>query len=117
MKKSFRVEILFKSLNKEKINSSPIGWEIFCEALNYVKSPELIKIYGIEKGVCIEMDFRFLPGDQIFSDSPDVGTPECICSGCKEKIGEGDIPFRIWPSDTREYRFCEKCTKERTKGG
>jgi hypothetical protein len=58
------------------------------------------------------MDFKIKPDDSIFSNSPDTGHPECICSRCGNEIGEDEVPIRIWPSETREYRFCENCQRE-----
>lgn len=48
-----------------------------------------------------------------FSSSPDVGTPECICSYCGKQIPEEDAPilrvFRGEGEVTEEARFCSDC--------
>lgn len=51
-----------------------------------------------------------LPTDRRFTDSPDVGLPECICSRCGKPIGEDEVPIRVWPADqSYEYRFHPAC--------
>lgn len=45
-----------------------------------------------------------------FSDSPDKGTRECICSWCGHVIFEE--PFRNWDQYNRELRLHEKCFGE-----
>lgn len=44
-----------------------------------------------------------------FSDSPDMGSPECICSyvPCSGVISE--VPVRIFREDGKELRFHFKC--------
>jgi hypothetical protein len=57
-----------------------------------------------------------LETDQLFSDSPDTGHPDCKCSRCLKVIPEQQVPTRIWPTDDEgnvlnyEYRFCNKCS-------
>lgn len=41
----------------------------------------------------IEVDFSQL---EWFTDSPDAGDPDCICSLCGKIIAEEEVPVRIW---------------------
>jgi hypothetical protein len=64
----------------------------------------------------------FKPGYQeqmtIFTDSPDTGEPECVCSYCGEVIEEDEIPLRIFFPESKqyphgaEYRLHWKCVRE-----
>ena len=48
-----------------------------------------------------------------FSDSPDAGTPECICSFCSKMIDEGEMPLRIFhDSDNIEMRLHMDCATQ-----
>ncbi len=38
--------------------------------------------------------------DKVFNDSPDAGTPECICSRCLKPIKEDEVPIRAWLTST-----------------
>lgn len=44
-----------------------------------------------------------------FSDSPDAGDPDCLCSLCGEPIAEGETPIRRYDhksgEEVREARF------------
>jgi hypothetical protein len=56
-------------------------------------------------GVCSECpgvlpNFRY----RTFEDSPDAGTPECICSLCQQVIALVDVPIRM-------NRFHHRCAK------
>lgn len=48
---------------------------------------------------------------RVFTDSPDAGESDCLCSKCYQVIGEDDVPIRFWPDppDTRELRFHQAC--------
>lgn len=58
---------------------------------------------------------KVLDTDRLFMDSPDAGTPECICSRCGKQIGmhEEDevIPIRLFVNQGRkgEYRYHPGC--------
>jgi len=48
-----------------------------------------------------------------FSDSPDAGTPGCICSLCEKPIGEKEVPVRMVDSEkNKEARFHKACFYE-----
>ncbi len=54
--------------------------------------------------------FSVLPTDTLFSDSPDVGEPTCVCSRCNQPIGEDEVPIRAFlPDGTGEYRYHADC--------
>jgi hypothetical protein len=54
--------------------------------------------------------FKIFVTDRSFTDSPDAGEPNCICSRCGQPIGEDDGPVRAWPEDESfEYRFHPAC--------
>jgi hypothetical protein len=65
--------------------------------------------------------FDFKPGMQeqltLFTDSPDTGDPECLCSYCSELIEEDDMPIRFFVPESEkyphgaEYRLHEKCAQ------
>jgi hypothetical protein len=64
------------------------------------------------------MQLAILDTDKLFTDSPDAGTPACICSRCGQKIGEDEVPLRMWTTnetdgevytESKEYRYCTKC--------
>ena len=45
-----------------------------------------------------------------FKDSPDAGSPECICSLCKTVISAKALPVRLWDvKEKEEIRFHEGC--------
>jgi len=45
-----------------------------------------------------------------FNNSPDAGTPDCVCSYCGFVIGENEVPLRILSeSGNTEARLCENC--------
>lgn len=45
-----------------------------------------------------------------FDDSPDAGTPECICSYCGFMIGADEVPLRIFSNkENKEARLCMNC--------
>ena len=55
-----------------------------------------------------------LINDMVFTDSPDAGSKECICSRCRGHITADEVPIRIWTEgeedpDACEYRYCEHC--------
>ncbi|ODS33558.1 MAG: hypothetical protein SCARUB_01292 [Candidatus Scalindua rubra] len=52
--------------------------------------------------------------DILFQDSPDEGLPECICSRCKQQIGEDELAIRLFINEGRdgEYRYCERCISQ-----
>jgi hypothetical protein len=51
-----------------------------------------------------------LPTDTAFTDSPKLGSPNCICSRCSKPIGEGAVPIRIWADHyTKEYKYHPYC--------
>lgn len=54
--------------------------------------------------------------DKLFQDSPDAGWPECICSRCGGRIGEDEMPLRVFVDEGKggEYRYCEGCTAKDT---
>ena len=59
----------------------------------------------------IEVNFSEL---KWFTDSPDAGDPDCICSLCDKVIPEDDAPIRIWnPSSkpVKEIRLHWDCFK------
>jgi hypothetical protein len=48
-----------------------------------------------------------------FHDSPDAGTPECICSWCRKPIGEEEVPVRLfYKEEWLEARFHPACFEE-----
>lgn len=51
---------------------------------------------------------KILVTDRLFSDSPDIGDPTCLCSRCGLAIAE-EIGIRAWPSDGGEYRYHHSC--------
>lgn len=59
----------------------------------------------------IAVDFSKL---KWFTDSPDTGYPDCICSLCGKVISEDEVPIRIWNDDKpmREIRLHWKCFVE-----
>lgn len=67
------------------------------------------------------MDIRLT--DKFFYDSPDPGSPACLCSRCMKPIPRNNIPIlRAWPNQPGEYgfdkiastefRYCWDCSKE-----
>lgn len=49
-----------------------------------------------------------LPTDIAFTDSPDAGSLNCLCSRCSKRIDEA--PIRIWTDHyTKEYRYHTEC--------
>ena len=53
--------------------------------------------------------FEIRGTDTPFSDSPDVGDPDCLCSRCGLVIGEDNgHPIRAW-TDEREWRYHDSC--------
>jgi hypothetical protein len=58
-----------------------------------------------------------LPSDILFKHSPDAGHSTCICSRCSKRIGEDQVPLRVWTTNekdevdenSQEYRYCEEC--------
>jgi|SRR5262245_6254884 len=60
-------------------------------------------------------DYRKHPEMWWFTDSPDAGDPECICSVCRQRIKEEDNPLRMWEGkgeDTIEARLHGHCYEE-----
>jgi hypothetical protein len=57
------------------------------------------------------LPFEILPTDRRFEDSPDDGTPECLCSRCGQVIEEKCSPaIRAWPErGNYEYRYHPHC--------
>lgn len=57
------------------------------------------------------MKFIQLRIDRVFKDSPDAGTPECLCSRCGKQIPEDDAPItRLFDDETNsELRYCQEC--------
>lgn len=56
-----------------------------------------------------------MEGLTCFTDSPDVGKPGFICSGCGEEIGEDDLTYQIWAHHPAlEIRLCAGCFEKRT---
>jgi hypothetical protein len=48
-----------------------------------------------------------------FSNSPDAGHPDCLCSWCGKPIPEGTVPLRVFDRTTEmEARFHNKCIAE-----
>lgn len=47
-----------------------------------------------------------------FSDSPEAGDPDCICSWCSELISELDFPLRLFADDNTEARMHPRCWNE-----
>lgn len=64
------------------------------------------------------------PGDWLFTTSPDVGDPNCICSRCgKAVVREAEFVIRVHPTNNRtvadggwEARFCMRCWSKRQRG-
>lgn len=65
---------------------------------------------------------KILSTDRYFSDSPDMGHPECICSRCSKPIGEDDPPpVRCFTQNekgevdeqSKELRFCHSCFSDK----
>jgi hypothetical protein len=49
-------------------------------------------------------------GDRVFTDSPDAGSPACLCSRCGGLIREDDMPVRAWEEHAdRERRYHPAC--------
>lgn len=71
------------------------------------------------------MNIQILPTDKLFTDSPDAGTKECICSRCLKLITEEEAPaIRVWPEDestgvltNTEYIFHINCLSENNGTG
>lgn len=48
--------------------------------------------------------------DKEFTDSPDAGHPDCICSRCGSVIAKKEMPLRAFnQKNNTEYRYCESC--------
>lgn len=64
--------------------------------------------------------FKFGMPEQLtlFSDSPDAGDPECVCSLCGAIIEEDEFPLRIFLKDDEkypdgaEYRLHQDCSHQ-----
>ncbi len=53
---------------------------------------------------------KILHTDRVFTDSPDEGWPECICSRCGKQIKEGEVAIRAWPESGKlEWRYHPAC--------
>lgn len=72
-----------------------------------------------------QLDLDIRATDKVFTDSPDSGDSNCICSRCQMKIPEAMSPIlRVFPQTKQEafgqeippggleYRFCWECSKE-----
>jgi len=56
------------------------------------------------------MDLALLPTDTRFTESPDEGMPDCLCSRCGKVIAAETIAIRAWPADCRyELRYHPQC--------
>ena len=54
--------------------------------------------------------FLIFPTDARFEKYAEEGEPDCLCSRCRQPIGEGECALRLWPEEARfEYRYCERC--------
>jgi hypothetical protein len=54
--------------------------------------------------------FDMLPGDRIFTDSPDSGDPACLCSRCGKTIEGNIVPIRVTdPLGVTERRYHPAC--------
>lgn len=48
-----------------------------------------------------------------FTDSPDTGRPECICSFCGKIIEDGEMPLRIFHDrENKEMRLHMDCARQ-----
>lgn len=59
-----------------------------------------------------------MSGLKLFSDSPDAGDPDCLCSACGEVIPDNESepgPIRLWPGGDKEYRLHGQCYEKRMK--
>ncbi len=56
-------------------------------------------------------------GDRPFRDSPDAGSPSCLCSRCGRLIAEEDAPaIRLWDSAGNEWRYHRPCWRPVRRG-
>jgi hypothetical protein len=54
--------------------------------------------------------FDVLPTDQRFTDSPNAGDPECVCSRCGNPIPASGSPIRVFVNGgNAEYRYHPAC--------
>ena len=54
--------------------------------------------------------FKILATDRVFTNSPDAGDPDCLCSRCGLVIEDCCGPVRAWPEDgSKEYRYHAHC--------
>ena len=55
--------------------------------------------------------FQFLTSDRAFTDSPDAGSPACLCSRCGDVISEEQAPaLRVFDDELNvEYRYHITC--------
>lgn len=61
-------------------------------------------------------NIEFKPIAIWFTESPDTGHPDCICTLCWKPIGEGVVPIRLWNQDTNyEARFHIDCYTQDTQ--
>ena len=82
----------------------------------------------------MKRELKILSTDIFFDDSPNAGEKNCICSRCKNKIKENEIPFRVFPNgedfftkhketgqtknvniepaNGLEFRLCENCQQK-----
>lgn len=64
--------------------------------------------------------FKKEEADVVFTDSPNVGDPNCICSRCRKPIAGDEFPIRVWPPiesgerGTKEFRYHPECVGLRT---
>ncbi|MEW6306767.1 MAG: hypothetical protein AB1705_25145 [Verrucomicrobiota bacterium] len=50
------------------------------------------------------------PTDLVFTESPDAGDPQCVCSRCQRRIGEEEgAVIRASASESTELRYCNDC--------
>lgn len=51
-----------------------------------------------------------------FDDSPDTGSPDCLCSWCLEVIESNSLAIRFFHPSNREVRLHPTCFKESRLG-
>lgn len=58
-----------------------------------------------------QIGFPLSPDDRVFADSPEAGSPACLCSRCGCRIQREPV-LRMWPTDggdSFELRYCSSC--------
>lgn len=103
-----------QTIEQRRSNATPDTNTLF----NHVSADgghDLTKAYG----------FQVEETDRMFTDSPDDGAPDCLCSGCGDPIAGDNEPLRVWcdieghkpdtPAAWREWRYCFNCCVIRLK--